>query len=77
MSWKIAREDERYYVDAETMPGAQKAHRLAAAAPELLEALEALEALLACTEGQAIYNFMEPQKKKARAAIAIAKGEEQ
>ena len=45
---------------------------LIAAAPELLEALEEL---LACTEGQAIYNFMEPQKKKARAAIAKAKGE--
>ena len=46
--------------------------RLIATAPELLETLEEL---LACTEGQAIYNFMEPQKKKARAAIAKAKGE--
>ena len=40
MSWKIRRDDERYYVDADTMPGAQKALRLAAAAPDLLEALE-------------------------------------
>jgi hypothetical protein len=46
--------------------------RLIAAAPELLEALEMM---LACTEGQAIYNFMEPQREKARAAIAKAKGE--
>jgi len=36
MSWKIRRDGERYYVDANTMPGAQKALHLAAAAPELL-----------------------------------------
>jgi hypothetical protein len=46
MSWKIRRDDERYYVDAYTMPGAQKALRLAAAAPDLLEALEATVSLL-------------------------------
>ncbi len=40
MSWKIRRDDERYYVDANTMPGAQKALHLAAAAPDLLEALK-------------------------------------
>ena len=60
--------------DDERSPECEANARLIAAAPELLEAVEEL---LACTEGQAIYNFMEPQKKKARAAIAKAKGEEQ
>ena len=79
MSWKIRRDDERYYVDAYTMPGAQKALRLAAAAPDLLEALElALEShnrlLLSDPPKDAwVFNGVET---KARAAIAKAKGED-
>ena len=80
MSWKIAREDERYYANAESMPGAQKANRLAAAAPELLEALEL--ALISHNrllpsdppKDAWVFNGVEA---KARAAIAKAKGEEQ
>ena len=78
MSWKIAREDERYYGDAEAMPGAQKAHRLAAAAPELLEALEKMVGLF---EPGRVYEFREVSAlnsealKMALEAIAKAKGE--
>lgn len=72
MSWKIRRDDERYYVDAYTMPGAQKALRLAAAAPELLEALEKVVSFV--DAGQGTWTVEEQQK--ARAAIAKAKGEE-
>ena len=68
MSWKIRRDDGRYYVDAYTMPGAQKALRLAAAAPELLEACEGLLSVLPATGHHAI--------DVARSAIAKAKGEE-
>ena len=79
MSWKISRDGERYYVDADTMPGAQKAHRLAAAAPELLEALE-----LALGSHNRFLMSDPPKdawvangvEAKARAAIAKAKGEE-
>lgn len=46
--------------------------RLIAAAPDLLEALKGM---LSRTDGQAIYNFMEPQREAARAAIAKATGE--
>lgn len=70
MSWKIAREDERYYGDAESMPGAQKAQRLAAAAPMLLAALELIES--AKDRGFGI----DYARGCARAAIAKAKGEE-
>ena len=70
MSWKIAREDERYYVDADTMPGAQKANRLAAAAPAMLAALELIES--AKDRGFGI----DYARGCARAAIAKAKGEE-
>ena len=69
MSWKIAREDERYYGDAEAMPGAQKAHRLAAAAPMLLAALELIES--AKDRGYGI----DYAQGCARAAIEKAKGE--
>ena len=72
MSWKISRDGERYYVDADTMPGAQKAHRLAAAAPELLAALEGTAALLEAL-GYAADNSL--TVGAARAAIAKAKGE--
>jgi len=72
MSWKIAREDERYYVNADSMPGAQKAHRLAAAAPELLEALEGTAALL---EQLGFVSGDSLTVGAARAAIAKAKGE--
>ena len=68
MSWKISTEGDRYYGDAETMPGAQKANRLAAAAPELLEALESLLA-------QVEQYGHKPECDAARAAIAKAKGE--
>ena len=71
MSWKIALEDERYYGDAEAMPGAQKAHRLAAAAPELLEALEQVVSFVDAGEG--VWTIED--QHKARAAIAKAKGE--
>ena len=70
MSWKIRRDDERYYVDANTMPGAQKALHLAAAAPELLEALENL---LKVHEGEG--GTQHNAADIARAAIAKAKGE--
>ena len=70
MSWKIRRDDERYYVDANTMPGAQKALHLAAAAPELLEALENL---LKVHEGEG--GTQHNAADMARAAIAKAKGE--
>ena len=69
MSWKISREGERYYVDADTMPGAQKALRLAAAAPMLLAALELIES--AKDRGLGI----DYARGCARAAIAKAKGE--
>ena len=71
MSWKIRRDGERYYVDANTMPGAQKALHLAAAAPELLEALENL---LKVHEGEG--GTQHNAADMARAAIAKAKGEE-
>ena len=71
MSWKIRRDDERYYVDANTMPGAQKALHLAAAAPDLLEALENL---LKVQEGEG--GTQHNAADIARAAIAKAKGEE-
>jgi hypothetical protein len=45
---------------------------LMSAAPELLEALEGF---LSVTSGQSIYDFMQPQKDAAMAAIAKAKGE--
>jgi hypothetical protein len=67
MSWKIRRDDGRYYVDAYTMPGAQKALRLAAAAPELLEALEQI-----ANRGVPV---QQEEHRIARAAIAKAKGE--
>ena len=70
MSWKISRDGERYYVDANTMPGAQKALHLAAAAPELLEALENL---LKVHEGKD--GTQHNAADIARAAIAKAKGE--
>ena len=70
MSWKIRRDDERYYVDANTMPGAQKALHLAAAAPDLLEALENL---LKVHEGEG--GTQHNAADIARAAIAKAKGE--
>ena len=70
MSWKIRRDGERYYVDANTMPGAQKALHLAAAAPELLEALENL---LNVHEGKD--GTQHNAADIARAAIAKAKGE--
>ena len=69
MSWKISREGERYYVDADTMPGAQKANRLAAAAPAMLAALELIES--AKDRGFGI----DYARGCARAAIAKAKGE--
>lgn len=72
MSWKISRDGERYYVDADTMPGAQKALHLAAAAPDLLEALEGTAALLEAL-GYAADNSL--TVGAARAAIAKAKGE--
>ncbi len=72
MSWKIALEDERYYANAESMPGAQKALRLAAAAPELLEAVQ--YALDVSAEG---LRLGEEWQFQARAVIAKAKGEEQ
>ena len=71
MSWKIRRDGERYYVDANTMPGAQKALHLAAAAPDLLEALENL---LKVHEGEG--GTQHNAADIARAAIAKAKGEE-
>jgi len=71
MSWKIRRDGERYYVDANTMPGAQKALHLAAAAPDLLEALENL---LKVHEGEG--GTQHNAADMARAAIAKAKGEE-
>jgi len=71
MSWKIAREGDRYYGDAETMPGAEKAHRLAAAAPDLLEALEGTAALLEALGYAADTSLT---VGAARAAIAKAKG---
>ena len=70
MSWKIAREDDRYYVNAESMPGAQKSNQLAAAAPMLLAALELIES--AKDRGFGI----DYAQGCARAAIAKAKGEE-
>lgn len=71
MSWKISIEGDRYYVDAETMPGAQKALRLAAAAPELLEALKMM------LEMSEMGGFGKAYAEDvARAAIAKAKGEE-
>ena len=73
MSWKIRRDDERYYVDANTMPGAQKALHLAAAAPELLEALELVVSFIDAGQG----TWTIEDQNKARAAIAKAKGEEQ
>ena len=73
MSWKIRRDDERYYVDANTMLGAQKALHLAAAAPELLEALEATVSLLE-KRGHVSDNSL--TVVEAHAAIAKAKGEE-
>ena len=45
--------------------------RLIAAAPDLLEAAKNL---LAMTEGQTIFNYMEPQLEAVRAAIAKAGG---
>ena len=71
MSWKISTEGDRYYVDAESMPGAQKAFRLAAAAPELLEALEEAVVMLA------IFGADTESKtyKRYQDAIAKAKGE--
>ena len=72
MSWKIALEDERYYVDAESMPGVKKALRLAAAAPDLLEALENL---LETSTGQGTHEQWLEAMDQARAAIAKAKGE--
>jgi len=81
MSWKIAYEDERYYANAESMPGAQKAHRLAAAAPDLLEALEwyaeQVEDLNrnSWTAEKALGVLRADRGKKALAAIAKAKGE--
>jgi len=75
MSWKIALEDERYYVNAETMPGAQKAQRLAAAAPELLEALEELFHLIDdAHDGERVFTW--DMQRRCRAVIAKAKGEE-
>jgi len=76
MSWKISTEGERYYGDAESMPGAQKAHRLAAAAPELLEALEEALADWEDDHFDEEYPFRLMWADKARAAIAKAKGEE-
>ena len=75
MSWKIRRDDERYYVDANTMPGAQKALRLAAAAPDLLESVEALVDFIALvgSEGDPMQAEL---ITKARAALAKAKGEQ-
>ena len=70
MSWKISTEGDRYYGDAKTMPGAQKAHRLAAAAPMLLAALELIESAKGRGFG------IDYAQGCARAAIAKAKGEE-
>jgi hypothetical protein len=57
--------------NVECAPGEANINLMAAA----LELREALEDLLECTEGQALYSFMEPQRQKARAAIAKSKGE--
>ena len=73
MSWKIRRDGERYYVDANTMPGAQKALRLAAAAPDLLEALEKIVRMFEGADDTVW--AVEDYRQKARAAIAKAKGE--
>ena len=75
MGWKIRRDGERYYVDANTMPGAQKALRLAAAAPELLEALE--EIVKQYYENPDNGRTLRWAIDGAKEVIAKAKGEEQ
>ena len=76
--WKISRDGERYYVN---VPPHEPSVRLIAAAPELLEALrwyaEQAEDLNkgGWTAGKALGQLRADRGKRAKEAIAKAKGE--